>query len=77
MELVYAHRDDIAVKVGDQVVLDTSTGDDGTRVKVAYFRPPHKPSSEGKITVEFPDGSHREFYVSVLGMIWINREDRP
>lgn len=50
--------------------------------EVEYFKPPHKPSSEGKISVRLVDpltgykGSISEFYVSVIGAKWIEREDR-
>lgn len=45
---------------------------------IAFFRAPHKPSSQGKVSVYpygHPDQS-REFYVSVIGARWIEREDR-
>lgn len=60
------------VKVGDQIITNN-----GQWVRVTYFRPPHKPSSEGKISIETLDRkSEREFYVSVIGAEWIEREDR-
>ena len=55
------------VKVGDEVTLG-----DGETVTVTYFRPPHKPSSSGKVSVD----GNREYYVSVIGAEWIEREDR-
>lgn len=36
------------------------------------FRPPHKPSSSGKCWT----ADNREFFVGVLGLEWIDREDR-
>jgi hypothetical protein len=60
------------VKVGDVVSLK-----DGN-ARVNYFREPHKPASEGKITVEWLNGKGgtAEFFVSVVGAEWIEREDR-
>lgn len=37
-----------------------------------YFSHPHKPSSEGKVSLE----NGMEYYVSVIGAEWIEREDR-
>ena len=60
------------VKVGD--VVTTSKGE---KCEVTYFRPPHKPSSSGKVTVQFEgSNSSMEYYVSVIGAEWIEREDR-
>lgn len=71
MRLVYKGTEK-EVKVGD-VVTDFR----GDKATVKYFREPHKPSSEGKITVT-EDGSDwsAEYYVSVYGLEWIDREDR-
>lgn len=55
------------VKVGD--IAYTKQGEP---VEVEYFAPPHKPSSEGKFSVK----RGGEFYVSVIGAKWIEREDR-
>ena len=50
--------------------------------EVDYFRPPHKSSSEGKVSVRLIDrlsgykGGASEYYVSVIGARWIEREDR-
>jgi hypothetical protein len=77
MNLIYnskstnTNRKGQAVKVGDQV--KTSRGEN---VTVDYFREPSKPASEGKVYVAFEDGGKREFYVSVIGAEWVNREDR-
>lgn len=57
-------QDDVAV--GDIVKLP-----DGTPVEIEYFGKPHKPASEGFLTA-----SGVEYYVGVVGLIWIEREDR-
>lgn len=71
MRLIYEETGE-EVKVGDKA--KTFRGEECT---VTYFRPPHKSNSEGKISVRF-DGSSfdMEFYVSVIGAKWIEREDR-
>lgn len=43
---------------------------------LTYFRRPHKPSSSGKCSVMDESGQTREYYVGVLGLEWIEREDR-
>lgn len=62
------------VQKGD--IVDFGEGD----YVVQHFFKPHKPSSEGKVTVyrRFKDPFEyaREFYVSVIGAVWIDREDR-
>lgn len=78
MKLIYTRDsgDMIAgsiVSPGDWVT--TSQGD---RMIVGGFNPPHKPSSEGKVWVH-PVGNtehQREYFVSVIGAKWIEREDR-
>jgi len=68
------------VKVGDFNTLDST----GETVKVISFQKPHKPSSSGKVVVEFVPapgntgaiGTQQEYYVSVIGAEWIEREDR-
>jgi len=77
MRLVYQETGD-EVRVGDRVVLR-----DGEVVEVTYFRPPHKPSSSGKVCVRTVSDdpadewrSDSEYYVSVIGAEWIEREDR-
>jgi hypothetical protein len=52
------------IKVGDQV--ETS---DGEKVTVTWLSPPHKESSQGKVSVRFTgtDNWSREFYASVIG----------
>jgi hypothetical protein len=63
-----------AVAVGDEVLLDAPI----RRFTVGFFRKPHKPSSQGHVILYF-EGNPRdaqEFYVSVIGARWIEREDR-
>jgi len=69
MKLVYNFSNE-PVKIGDRAKLS-----DGTWVTVHYFREPHKPSSQGKVTVQ-EGGTTREYYVSIIGAVWIEREDR-
>lgn len=72
MRLVYKETGE-EVKVGDVVTLSNEK-----KCKVAYFRPPHKTSSSGKVTVQFGEDKFNcmEYYVSVIGAEWIEREDR-
>lgn len=71
MKLVYKDTGK-EVQVGDTVV-----DRDGEPMEVRYFREPHKPSSEGKISVKSPESDWTsEYYVSVIGAEWIDREDR-
>lgn len=65
MKLVYKKTGE-PVKVGDPVEVN------GVATTVSYFREPHKPSSEGKVSLE----SGAEYYVSIIGAEWIGREDR-
>lgn len=72
------------VQIGDKVKLR------GERrpVTVTYFAPPSKPSSEGKVCVQYAQRSSgwsspaderpwtREFFVSVIGAEWVGRTDR-
>jgi len=71
MKLVYKDTNN-EVKVGDSVILF-----DGTVGKVTYFRPPHKSSSSGKVSIRMDgDSFDSEYYVSVIGAEWVEREDR-
>jgi hypothetical protein len=54
------------VKVGDPVVVG------GVTTTVDHFPQPHKPNSEGKVTL----GTGATYYVSVIGAEWVDREDR-
>jgi hypothetical protein len=82
MKLVYRKDSEVSIpllkSVGDPVeVGDKVTLRDGERVIVDYFRPPHKTSSEGKVSVKRKDAQHScEYYVSVIGAEWTEREDR-
>jgi hypothetical protein len=62
------------VKVGDRVTI-TNSKDHKSLVTVDYFAYPHKPSSSGKVTVR-KGKQTMEYYVSVIGAEWINRNDR-
>lgn len=70
MRLVYEDTGE-EVQVGDRILVD------GGLAKVDFFRPPHKPSSSGKVSV-LHDGDDMsvEYYVGVIGAKWIEREDR-
>lgn len=71
MRLVYKETGK-EVKVGDIITLS-----DGDKCEVTYFRPPHKPSSSGKVLVKFENRNcNMEYYVGVIGAEWIEREDR-
>lgn len=78
MKLIYKKSFGTEIKAGDEV----KRGDqvllrDGTLVTVAYFVKPHKPNSEGKVSVREPGSEwDREYYVSVIDAEWIDREDR-
>jgi len=74
MRLVY-EASGIEVKVGDTVYLDDEP------YRVEYFAKPHKPSSSGKVSVAVVDNHihnkfSQEYYVGVIGAVWIEREDR-
>lgn len=69
MRLIYDKTGE-EVSVGDLIV-----DDDGRNCMVSYFRPPHKPSSSGKISIDY-QGDIVERYVHVYDMTWIEREDR-
>lgn len=73
MKLVYKTTG-LPVAIADDVIIDAPP----RRYVVAHFVQPHKPSSEGLVTV-YPKGNPRaaeEFYVSLIGAEWIEREDR-
>jgi hypothetical protein len=75
MRLVYENDHSREVKVGDEVTLEKS----GEKMFVTYFREPRTPASEGKVSVHEEKGGQfgPEYYVSVIGAVWIEREDRP
>jgi hypothetical protein len=73
MRLVYKANQH-PVRLGDNVAMP-----DGSNGTICYFSVPHKPDSEGKVTLlaegaKEPHGT--EVYVSVIGAEWIEREDR-
>lgn len=59
------------VKVGDLV--QTFRGDE---VVVEHIAKPHSPASTGRVYVSRHDGSEAEFFPSVIGAKWIEREDQ-
>lgn len=65
MKLVYKDSKQL-VKIGDSVTIG------GEATTVADFPKPHKPNSEGKVTL----ASGATYYVSVIGAEWVDREDR-
>jgi hypothetical protein len=70
MKLIYKATG-AEVKVGDVVKID------GEKCEVTYFRPPYKPSSSGKVLVKFENRNcNMEYYTSVIGAEWVEREDR-
>jgi len=71
MRLVHC-KNQVEVKVGDIVELN------GCPYRVTYFRPPHKPASSCKVSVESVQnpGMSMEYFVGVIGAEWIEREDR-
>lgn len=73
MRLVYT-KDGSEVKVGDEVVVEYRR--EKECFVVEYFRKPHSPASSGKVTVRNEEGLSCEFYVSIIGAEWIEREDR-
>jgi hypothetical protein len=64
------------VRVGDRVLIDN------VEHLVRFFREPAHPASSGKVSVVAPgsDGPasdyNMEYYVSIIGAEWIEREDR-
>lgn len=72
MKLVYKETN-VPVKVGDKVRVGDASNE---MIEVTYFRQPHKPASDGKVSVKYKNGSTSEFYVGVIDAHWIEREDR-
>lgn len=55
-------------------IVETSKGE---KVRVLYFRKPHKPASVGKVSVQYVGKTWtQELFVSVINCEWIEREDR-
>lgn len=70
MRLVY-RKNGKAVEVGDKVKIR----DD--EYEVTYFREPHSSNSSGKITVRGEgDEFSNEYYVGIVGAVWVEREDQ-
>lgn len=71
MRLVY-DKTGIEVKTGDVVHLR-----DNAPHFVVAFNKPHKPASSGKVFVRqmSEEGYGMEYFVSVIGATWIERED--
>jgi hypothetical protein len=67
MKLIYQATAE-PVHIGDTVPLGN----------VIYFRRPHKPDAEGKITIQTGKRQVdcREVYVSLIGAEWVEREAR-
>ena len=71
MNLVY-ETDGKLVKVGDKCRLR-----DGEEVTIEYFRKPDTSNSSGKVSVSAEGCDfQREYYVSIIGAHWVNREDQ-
>lgn len=70
MRLVYE-------KTGDPVMAgDLVSSQDGELFRLDFYREPHKPSSTGRVYVTpTAGGCQREFFPSVVGAKWIERED--
>jgi hypothetical protein len=75
MKLVYENNPDVEVTVGDIV----STFRD-EQVIIKYVTKPHKPSSTGRVGVQFVTdhpGNTQEYFPGVINAKWIEREDQP
>jgi len=60
------------IKEGSQILIG-----DNLYVTVSWCPPPHKPSSQGKMTVKYLSGQESSVkYCSVFDCEWIDREDR-
>lgn len=68
MKLVYSATQKPVI-AGDSIMFE------GKRAKVVYFAPPRSLASSGKVTIEVGK-QQREYYVSIIGAEWIEREDR-
>ena len=71
MRLIYEKTGE-EVKAGDLV-----SSQDGELFRLDFYREPHKPSSTGRVYVTrlVEQGSQLEFFPSVVGAKWIERED--
>ena len=71
MKLVYKSTGN-EVALGDQVRTR-----DGYMNKVTHFKPPHKPSSVGHVSIRrIGSNVSHEVYVTVINAEWVGREDR-
>lgn len=43
----------------------------GEKCTLLSGTPPHKPSSTGRVYVEFEDGTKGEYFPSVIGLKWV------
>ena len=66
----------ISIITGKEIAEGSTVYLDDIPFRVTTARKPHKPNSEGKMTVMTSYGECCEFYVSVFGCEWIDREDR-
>jgi len=74
MQLIYESNKK-PVQIGD-----ITTTFRGEIVTVLSITQPHKPSSTGRVIVQFMhDAPHNpcEFFPGVINAVWINREDQP
>lgn len=70
MRLIYTKTGG-PVQLGDVVQLD------GEMHTIVSFRPPHKPSSSGKITLKAQGAQYEsEYFVGIIGAKWVDREDQ-
>lgn len=71
MRLIYEKTGE-EVKAGDLV-----SSQDGELFRLDFYREPHKPSSTGRVYVTrmVEQGGQLEFFPSVVGAKWIERED--
>jgi len=67
MKLVYT-KTQLPVEIGDRVMI----GDQ--EFVVDHFALPHKPSSSGRLVLRLY-GQAEEYFTSVIGAEWIERED--
>jgi hypothetical protein len=71
MRLVY-EENQRPVLLGDTAIVHNEKGFVSRIVK------PHKPASTGRVEITFfRSQSKQEFFPSVIGADWIEREDRP
>ena len=70
MDLVYKKTGE-TVEIGDMAEIGR-----GETVKVIGIEKPHKPSSTGRVYVQFDNEVDSSYFPSVIGAHWINREDQ-